>query len=144
VKDINNPLIKAYYTALQNNVVNQLSTVVEVYEGEEPDDLLSSEYIVITDVSDTDASNKGCTGHDARVQITINTWKTKYVNKKELNYIAGQILELIMPTPQSTLQADGIQIVTTTLNGSNDIDYGILANRKFVSRNLIFSHLINY
>jgi hypothetical protein len=49
-----------------------------------------------------------------------------------------------MPTPQSTLQADGIQIVTTALNASNDIDYGILANRKFISRNLIFLHLINY
>lgn len=144
MKDINNSLIKAYYLALQYNVTNQASVVVEVYEGEEPDDLLASEYIVITDVSDTDASNKGCTGHDARVQITINTWKTKYVNKKELNYISGQILELIMPTPQSTLQADGIQIVTTTLNGSNDLDYGVLANRKFISRNLIFSHLINY
>ena len=144
MKDINNPLIKAYYLALQYNVTNQASVVVEVYEGEEPDDLLASEYIVITDVSDTDASNKGCTGHDARVQITINTWKTKYVNKKELNYISGQILELIMPTPQSTLQADGIQIVTTTLNGSSDLDYGVLANRKFISRNLIFSHLINY
>ncbi len=144
MKDINNPLIKAYYLALQYNVTNQASVVVEVYEGEEPDDLLASEYIVISDVSDTDASNKGCTGHDARVQITINTWKTKYVNKKELNYISGQILELIMPTPQSTLQADGIQIVTTTLNGSNDLDYGVLANRKFISRNLIFSHLINY
>lgn len=144
MKDINNPLIKAYYLALQYNVTNQASVVVEVYEGEEPDDLLASEYIVITDVSDTDASNKGCTGHDARVQITINTWKTKYVNKKELNYISGQILELIMPTPQSTLQANGIQIVTTTLNGSNDLDYGVLANRKFISRNLIFSHLINY
>lgn len=144
MKDINNPLIKAYYLALQYNVTNQASVVVEVYEGEEPDDLLASEYIVITDVSDTDASNKGCTGHDARVQITINTWKTKYVNKKELNYISGQILELIMPTPQSKLQADGIQIVTTTLNGSNDLDYGVLANRKFISRNLIFSHLINY
>jgi hypothetical protein len=144
VKDINNPLIKAYFTALQGNVTNQASAVVEVYEGEEPDDLLASEYIVITDVSGSDASTKGNTGHNARVQITINTWKTKYVNKKELNYIAGQILEIIMPTPQSTLQADGIQIVTTTLDNSTDLDYGVLAARKFISRNLIFSHLINY
>lgn len=144
MKDINNPIIKAYYDALQGNVFNDASEVVEVYEGEEPDDLLDSEYIVISDVTDTDESTKNNSGHNVRVQITINTWKTKYVNKKQLNYISGQIIEIINPTPQSTLQADGIQIVTTTLDNSNDLDYGILANRKFISRNLIFLHLINY
>jgi len=137
MKDINNPLIKAYYEVI-------LPLGYPVFEGEEPDDLLDKIYIVISDVTSNDASTKSSNDHNAQIQVTINSWEVKYNNSKTLNQVAGQILTAIKPTPASTLQASGIGIVTTSLQNDVVQNYGKLAGRVYISRNLIFSHLINY
>lgn len=137
MKDISNPLIKAYYDALT-------PLGYPVYEGEEPDDELSKMYIVISDVSSTDASAKSNNAHNANIQVTINSWEVKYNNSKSLNTVAGLVLTAIKPGPVSTLTATGIGIVTTTLQNDNTTAYGKLSGRVYISRNLIFSHLISY
>ncbi len=143
MKDISTPLISAYYQKLNGNVTNPSGGIVKVFEGEEPDNLLDDAYIVIQDINATDTSPKSLNQHNATVLITINTHKGKFNSRKNLNEISGQIITLIKPTPASTMQADGIDIVSTSMD-QNDINYGYLANRVFVSRNLIFSHLISY
>lgn len=137
MKDINNPLIKAYYDAIS-------PLGYPVYEGEEPDNELAKIYIVISDVSSSDASTKSSNDHNAQIQVTVNSWEVKYNNVKSMNTVAGLVITAIKPTPQSTLLATGINIVTTSLQNDNVTNYGKLNGRVYISRNLIFSHLINY
>lgn len=137
MKDINNPLIKAYYDAI-------VPLGYPVYEGEEPDNELAKIYIVISDVTSSDVSTKSSNDHNATIQVTVNSWEVKYNNVKSMNTVAGLIITAIKPTPKSTLTATGINIVTTSLQNDNITNYGKLAGRVYISRNLIFSHLINY
>lgn len=139
MKDINTPLLKSYYAALATALAP-----VKVYEGEEPDNLLDPIYVVLSNVTSTDDSTKSSNGHTASVQVTVNTWKQKYNNSKDMNEVAGKILQAIKPFPESTLQADGIDIVTTSLSNDSVTNYGKLAGRVYISRNLIFSHYISY
>lgn len=137
MRDIANPLIKAYYDAI-------LPLGYPVYEGEEPDDELAKIYIVISDVSASDVSTKSSNDHNAQIQVTVNSWEVKYNNVKAMNTAAGLVIQTIKPYPHSTLQATGIGIVTTSLQNDNITTYGKLAGRVYISRNLIFSHLISY
>ncbi len=137
MKDINNPLIKAYYDAL-------VPLGYPVYEGEEPDDTLDKMYIVISDVTSGDVSTKSSNDHNAQIQVTVNSWEAKYNNSKALNQVAGQVITAIKPGPTNTMTAAGIGIVTTSLQNDSTVPYGKLAGRVYISRNLIFSHLINY
>jgi hypothetical protein len=136
MKDINNPLIKAYYDAI--------SPLYPTYEGEEPDNELAKIYVVISDVSSSDASVKKGIRHQAQIQVTINSWEVKYNNSKSMNTAAGAILQAVYPTPETGLTASGIEIITTELQNDNTTTYGKLAGRVYISRNLIFSHLISY
>lgn len=135
--DINNPLIKAYYDAI-------LPLGYPVYEGEEPDDELAKIYIVISDVTATDASVKKGIRHNAQIQITVNSWEVKYNNSKAMNTTAGQILTAVYADPITALQPTGVEIITTELANDNTTQYGKLAGRVYISRNLIFSHIISY
>lgn len=136
MKDINNPLIKAYYDAI--------SPLYPCYEGEEPDDTEEKLYVVISDVSSSDVSTKQSNDHNASIQVTINSWDAKYNNSKAMNTAAGVIIETIHPGPVSTLQIPGVTVISTTLSNDRTVPYGKLAGRVYISRNLIFSHLIVY
>ena len=74
MKDINNPLIKAYYDAIA-------ATGYPVYEGEEPDNELAKLYVVISDVTSSDASTKNSTDVSAQIQITVNSWESSKSKK---------------------------------------------------------------
>lgn len=137
MKDINNPLIKAYYDAI-------VPLGYPVYEGEEPDNELAKIYVVISDVTSSDASTKNGINHNAQIQVTVNSWEIKYNNSKSMNTVAGLILQTVYPSPGTGLTATGIEIVTTELQNDNVTNYGKLAGRVYISRNLIFSHLISY
>ncbi len=140
MRDINTPLQKTYYEALNGNVVNNAMQVVKVYEDQEPDGEDAEQYIVITGRSSSDASTKSSTDVSAEIQITVNTRKRKYNNRKELNYICDQILQIIKPTPNAVLDMEtfNIQMMNLSLQSDIELDYGVLAEQAFVSRNLIF------
>jgi hypothetical protein len=133
VKDINNTLIKAYYDALS-------PLGYPVYEGEEPDDVLDKMYIVISDVTSNDTSTKNSTDVNAQIQITINSWELKYNNSKSLNIAAGDVLTAIKPTPNAVLDlsAGGMQMMNLNVQNDNLQNYGKLAGRVYISRNIIF------
>ena len=140
MRDINTPLQKTYYDALNGNVVNNAAQVVKVYEDQEPDGEDAEQYIVITGRTSNDTSTKSSTDVSAQLQITVNTRRRKYNNRKELNYICGQILEIIKPTPNAVLDMESfnIQMMNLSLDSDTELDYGTLAEQAFVSRNLIF------
>ena len=140
MRDINTPLQKTYYDALNGNVVNNAAQVVKVYEDQEPDGEDAEQYIVITGRTSNDTSTKSSTDVSAQLQITVNTRRRKYNNRKELNYICGQILEIIKPTPNAVLDMEtfNIQMMNLSLDSDTELDYGTLAEQAFVSRNLIF------
>lgn len=133
MKDINNTLIKAYYDALS-------PLGYPVYEGEEPDDVLDKMYIVISDVASNDTSTKNSTDVNAQIQITINSWELKYNNSKSLNIAAGDVLTAIKPTPNAVLDlsAGGMQMMNLNVQNDNLQNYGKLAGRVYISRNIIF------
>lgn len=141
MKDINNPLQSVYYRALQGNIPHPSgSGIVEVYEDQEPDSLESDMYVVITGRTSSDASTKNSTDVNAQVQITVNSWKNKYNNRKALNEVCGTIYQLLKPTPNAVLNMDefNIQMMNLSVQNDSEVDYGFLANRAFVSRNIIF------
>ena len=134
MRDINNSLIKAYYQAIK-------PLGYPVFEGEEPDDILDKIYIVISDVSSNDTSTKNSSDVNASIQITINSWELKYNNSKNLNTVAGLILTAIKPTPNAVLDLSASNLQMMNLNVQNDVvqNYGKLAGRVYISRNIIFS-----
>jgi len=137
VKDFNTSLLKAYYSA-----INALD--IPVYEGEEPDDVLDKIYCVLSDVTNQDVSTKSSFDFNCSIQISIHSWEYKYVNSTELNEKVNLILGAIKPEKISTLIADGVQVSTTKLTQDITQRLGILGERKFISRILIFNHLITY
>lgn len=140
MRDINTPLQKTYYDALNGNVVNNAVQVVKVYEDQEPDGEDAEQYIVITGRNSNDTSTKSSSDVSAEIQITVNTRRRKYNNRKELNYICDQILQIIKPTPNAVLDMESfnIQMMNLSLQSDTELDYGTLAEQAFVSRNLIF------
>ena len=137
MKDFNTSLLTAYYDAIS-------ALGIPVYEGEEPDDVLDKIYVVVSDVTSNDVSTKSSFDFNASIQLSVHSWEYKYVNSKTLNETVNDILEAVKPDNISTLVADGVQIATTKLSQDITQRLGILAERKFISRILIFQHLIIY
>jgi hypothetical protein len=135
--DINTPLLRAYYTAI--DALN-----IPVYEGEEPDDVLDKIYCVVSDVTSQDVSTKSSFDFNCSIQISIHSWEYKYVNSSALNTTVGNILNAIKPDVNSVfdLSASGLQM--TDLKLSQDITQrlGTLGERKFITRILIFTQNI--
>ncbi len=141
MRDINTPLWATYYTALNGNLPHPSgSGQVKVYEGEEPDNLLSDLYVVVTGINASDTSTKNSTDVSASVQITVNSRKEKYNNRKHLNEICNLIYQVIKPTPNAVLDMDAYNIQMLNLRVQNDVevDYGFLSGSVFISRNIIF------
>lgn len=137
MKDINNPLIKAYYDAIA-------PLGYPVYEGEEPDNELAKIYIVISDVSSSDASTKSSTDVTAQIQITINSWEVKYNNSKAMNTAAGAVLMAVKPDSNAVLDlsASDMQMMNLSVSNDRQQQYGKLAGRVYISRQIIFNQTI--
>lgn len=139
MRDINTPLLKAYYEALAGNIVMPGSgTVVSVYEGEEPNNLQDKAYIVLGDVLSSDDSTKSSTDTATSIQIGIYTWENTYNTSLTVNDIAGQIFAIIKPSPNAVLTVANIQMVKLTLTTDRLERVGTLAGRKYINRILIF------
>ncbi len=128
--------MKKYYSEI-------LTLGYRLFEGEAPEDVTDDEYIVIGEVTGTEASNHSAVMVNASIQIGIYTKGVKYKSTKRANEIAGEVKQKIKPLQYSTLQADGIGIVTTNLDLSRLERPGKFAGIEYVNRILIFSHLIN-
>lgn len=143
--DINTPLLKAYFEALNGNIpVPGGVGTVGVYEGEEPDGLQDPIYIVIGPITSSDNSTKHCTGYLPNMPVSIYGWKLKYGGDTVLfvNQVANTIFSILCPNPINTLDADGLGIIGTKCSSDTQQSIGELGGRKFCNRILIFSHYI--
>jgi hypothetical protein len=137
MKDVNSALLQAYY-----EVINGLS--IPVYEGEEPDDVKSKIYCVISDVTNVENSTDNSSDTTSTIQITINSWEYKYNNSKNLNTVANQILEAIKPNSKSVLDLSlyGIQMLNLNVQTDRTERYGEVGGKIFISRILVFKQFL--
>ena len=137
MRDVNSALLQAYY-----EVINGLS--IPVYEGEEPDDVKSKIYCVISDVTNIENSTDNSSDTTSTIQITINSWEYKYNNSKNLNTAANQILEAIKPNSKSVLDLSlyGIQMLNLNLQTDRTERYGEVGGKIFISRILVFKQFL--
>ena len=135
--DINTILQKAYYDAITAALA---ADGIEVYEGEEPDDLTDKLYVVLSDIQSSDRSTKSTNDLNVTIQVNVHSWEYKYNNSVTLNECAGKIIEAICPDPDTNfdLSADGLQVLNTKLQTDRTDRLGELSGRKFISRILIF------
>jgi hypothetical protein len=137
MRDVNSALLQAYY-----EVINGLS--IPVYEGEEPDDVKSKIYCVISDVTNVENSTDNSSDTTSTIQITINSWEYKYNNSKNLNTVANQILEAIKPDSKSVLDLSlyGIQMLNLNVQTDRTERYGEVGGKIFISRILVFKQFL--
>jgi hypothetical protein len=137
MRDVNSALLQAYY-----EVINGLS--IPVYEGEEPDDVKSKIYCVISDVTNVENSTDNSSDTTSTIQITINSWEYKYNNSKNLNTAANQILEAIKPDSKSVLDLSlyGIQMLNLNVQTDRTERYGEVGGKIFISRILVFKQFL--
>ncbi len=135
--DINTPLQRAFYTAISG-------TTIPVYEGEEPDDLKTPVYAVISDIQSQDAGDINNRARTAQITISVHSWKLKYNNSSDLNVAVGEILEALLPTTNSVLDLSGnsLQMVTLALQSDITQRLGNIGGREYISRILIFNSKI--
>lgn len=133
MKDINSPLLKAYY-----NVINDLD--IKVYEGEEPDNVNDKIYVVLSNVTSNETSTKSSIDHDATIQVSVHSWEYKYNNSKNLNEAVGLILDAIKPTSNSVLDLSefGLEMLNLTKQSDTTQNLGNLNGRVYISRILVF------
>ena len=133
MKDINTPLLTAYY-----NVINGLN--IPVYEGEEPDDIKDKIYVVIGEVNCQENSTKNSSDTKATIQVNIHSWEYKYNNTLTLNQTADAILQAIKPDSNSVLDlsGSGLQMMNLDIQTDRTERFGEIGGKIFISRYLIF------
>lgn len=137
MKDINTILQTAYYNAITTALA---ADSIQVYEGEEPDDLTDKLYVVLSDIQTVDQSTKNSSDVNASIQVSIHSWEFKYNNATALNECAGKIIEAICGSPDTNfdLSADGVQVMNTKIQNDRTERLGELAGRKFITRIITF------
>lgn len=133
MKDINTPLLKAYYNAID-------ALDLPIYEGEEPDDVKDKIYCVMSDAISIEKSTDNSSDVQTTIQISVHSWEYKYNNSKNLNSAVDLILQAIKPTSTSVLDlsADGLQMMNLSIQTDRTERYGEIGGKIFISRILIF------
>lgn len=133
MKDINTPLLEAYYNAID-------ALDLPIYEGEEPDDIKDKIYCVMSDAISVEKSTDNSSDVQTTIQISIHSWEYKYNNSKNLNAAVDSILQAIKPNSTSVLDlsADGLQMMNLSVQTDRTERYGEIGGKIFISRILIF------
>lgn len=142
MKDVNWPLRKIYYAALNGLTYN--SEIVKSFYQKAPDDITDSIYIVYSGVSNNDVSSKQKSNTDTSMRVTIHTHELKYNDGRAADAVAELIFTALYPdkTNMADMSADGLQLVTTTLSGDFIQPYSIQGATEYIDRVLTFTHRI--
>lgn len=133
--DLNYSLRVAYYSAL-----NGLG--VPVYYQTLPPTANPDNYIVFRSINNSDASTKGTADTSTTVTVEIHT-KTDQVNRGlSADMIARDVFNVIYPNKHDQLAISGGQILSTELVSDNVQDFQLNGNEAYISRYLIFKHII--
>lgn len=107
MKDFNQPLRKAFYDLL-NNQLSYNSAPVKVFDQKVKKSQDSDIYVIIASISSTNSSTFHSWSRDMQATLDIVTKTGDTVSTKIVDNIAGQIFALTMPT-----------VVDNGLNGLN-------------------------
>ncbi len=143
MKDVNYPLRKVYYAALNGNITYN-STLVRSFYQKAPDNITDSYYIVFAGITNNDVSSKQKSDTETSIRVTIHTHETKYNDGRAADDIARQIFNLVYPDKlnRPDLSADGLQIVNTRLQSDFPINYSVQGAQEYIDRVLTFVHRI--
>ena len=133
-----NSILKTkYYTSIKAVLPS-----VAVFKNYVPNQLETDNYVLISNVQQTDYSNMS--KHDVKAFVTIGIY-TKAVPENEglnVDTIADAILGLY-PTPQSYPQITGYQVCSVQLESDNELTVSLDSGNTYINRTIIFSHILN-
>ena len=142
MKDINLQLRKAYVNKLTGIVVNLIP--IKTFYLQAPDSDLNNNYIVIEQISNSDDSTMNSEDLSVNVTVRIVTQEIKANNGRDADFIAGEVLKRIIPSPQSKSNLDAFGITNLHARLSNDqvMNYCEQGGTSFVDRIIVFNHQI--
>lgn len=146
MKDINYPVRKAFYTALNGNLSYDGSNV-PVSDEQLKDSDSNNFYVILGSQSDRDDSTKTSYDREASITLDIVTKQGQTATKDIADSIANQILTLLFPTTPHVhaLPAQtGFQFLNLTLQNSSDIRVSLLTSQNVYRRILTFSLRVVY
>lgn len=134
----------AYYDLLDGNITYNGSPI-PVYD-EEADPSGNSFYIIISTVTDTDKPVKSKFFSDTQIVIDVITLLDYQITKEKeiVDVICGKIMNLVLPTPDTTGIADtaDFQAVSVRRESSNHLPVADTGTKKVVRRVLRFTQTI--
>jgi flagellar biosynthesis protein FliQ len=111
MKEVQKPLRTAYIAALSSIVIDTVT--IPVYDEFAPADAPAN-YIIVTNQTDGQVSNKQSFVSDCSITVDINTHFAPFAGGKELSErIAEAVLQIIIPSSRVQLTVTGFQVVTT-------------------------------
>jgi len=141
--DVNNPLRKAYKTALTGIVFN--SVAVPVYYSYLPDNITAENYIVFGPVTNNSIGTLNSQDTASSMRVTAHTTGNRNNNGEAADYIGGEILKRIYASSSFNIAlpvGTALQITGTNLESDATQNYGLSANKIYIDRILIFRHSI--
>ena len=113
-----------------------------VFKNYVPNELIADNYVLISEVQQTDYStiNK----HNVKAFVTIGIFTRAVPENEGLNVesIADAILGLY-PNPQSYPLITGYQVCSLQLESDNELTVSLDSGNTYINRTIIFSHILN-
>lgn len=135
MKDINYPLRKAYFAALQ-------VTGLPVYYQSLPNNINPENYIVFRSINSNDASTKTSSDTSTTIIVEIHTLKDIMNSGIDADDIAGQVYNYIYQISQFVLPMDLMQMVSTELSNDTVQNFQLNHQQAYISRFITFRHNI--
>lgn len=135
MKDINYPLRKAYFAALQ-------ATGLPVYYQSLPNNINPENYIVFRGLSSTDYSTKSSALTTSNITVEIHTLKDIINPGLNSDDIANDVFALIYNISQFVLPMDMRLMLSTTFTLDRTQDVQLNHQQSYISRFITFQHHI--
>lgn len=133
--DVNYPLRKAYYNALQ-------ATGLPVYYQSLPNNVSPDDYIVFRSINSGDASTKNSSDTSTTITVEIHTSQDVINRGKRADDIANEIYGYVYAISQFVLPMDGMQMVNTTVQSDIAQNFVLNNQKTYIARFITFRHNI--
>lgn len=137
--------IKDAYYALLDGAITYNGSPIPVYD-EEADPAGNTYYIIISTVTDTDQPVKTKFFTDTQIVIDVVTLLDYQMTKQKeiVDVICGKIMDLVLPTPDTTGIADtaDFQVISVRRESSNHLPVLDTGTKKVVRRILRYTQTV--
>lgn len=133
--DVNYPLRKAYYGALQ-------ATGLPVYYQSLPNNISPADYIVFRSINSQDASTKNSSDTSTTITVEIHTTQDVVNRGKSADDIANEIYGYVYAISQFVLPMDNMQMINTQVQSDVTPDFVLNNQKTHIARFITFRHNI--